>query len=125
MPCVPTCQRGLRANMFACQRGLRANMPACQHAKSVPSSRFYVPTYQKACQRNKRRVNVSTWHANVPNGMRIFQLAVPTCQRACQFFKHSFYEMLREISKLYHYIKNSRLYLISYFYMPCVYVSYI
>ena len=46
--------------------------------------------------------------AYVPTG----QLGVKTCQKACQFFKHS-YEMLKEISILYYYIKNSTLYLLS------------
>ena len=80
MPCVPACQRGLRANVLACQRGLRANVPACQGAKSVPSSHFHVPTCHKAwqcfnlaCQRAKRRANFSTRRANVPKSMPIFQ----------------------------------------------------
>ena len=60
VPCVPACERGLRANvMIACHLGLRANVPACQRAESVPSSHFS--------------------RANVPKN-------VPTCQRACQFF---------------------------------------
>ena len=46
VPSVPTCQRGLRANVLACQRGLRANVPACQCAKNVPTSHFYMPTCQ-------------------------------------------------------------------------------
>ena len=33
----------------------------------------------------------------------MFQLGVPMCQMTCRFFKHSSYEMLREISILYHY----------------------
>ena len=36
----------------------------------------------------------------------VFQLSVSTCQKACQFFKYSPYEMLSEISILYYYIKN-------------------
>ena len=52
----------------------------------------------------------------VPTGQRArlchFQLGVKTCQKACQFFKHS-YEMLKEISILYYYIKSSTLYLLS------------
>ena len=123
--CVPawfTCQRACLPAWFMCQR---ACVPAYQRAKSVPTSYFYVSTCQKTCQRAIRHTNVSTWCANVANGVQIFQLGVPTCQRACQFFKHSSYEMLREISILYYYIKNSTLYLISYLYTSCVYVSYI
>ena len=45
--------------------------------------------------------------------MSKFQLGVPTCQKACQFFKHSSYEMLKELSILYYYIK-------SYTYMICI-----
>ena len=119
------CHAYLRANVLAGQRGLRANVPGCQRVKSVPSSHFYVPTCQKTCQRAIRRANVSTWHTNVLNSVPIFHFGVPTCQRACQFFKHSSYEVLREISILYYYIKNSTLYLISYFYISFVYVSYI
>ena len=37
MPSVPTCQRGLHANVLACQRGLRAIVPACQRVKNVPT----------------------------------------------------------------------------------------
>ena len=107
---VPTC---LRASVVY--------VPTCLHAK-VPKT-CQVLTFM--CQRATRCGNVSTWHANVPNGVPVFQLGVPTCQRACQFFKHSSYEMLREISILYYYIKNSTLYLISYLYISCVYVSYI
>ena len=55
----------------------------------------------------------------------LFQLEVPTCQRACQFFRNSSYEILTEISILNYCIKNSMLYLISYLYISCVYVSYI
>ena len=115
--CVPTwstCQRACVPAWFTCQR-----------AKSVPSSHFYVPKCQKTCQRAIRSANVSTWHVNMPNGVAVFQIGVPTCRRARQFFKHSSYEMLREISILYYYIKNSTLYLISYLYISCVYVSYI
>ena len=53
------------------------------------------------CQRARRYANVSTWHANVLNGVPIFQPAMATCQRAVQFFKHSSYEMLREMLYLY------------------------
>ena len=115
--CVPT--------WSTCERACVVYVPTCLRAKSVPSFHFYMPTWQITCQRAIRCANVSTCHANVPNGVPIFQLGMPTCQRVCQFFKHSSYEMLREISILYYYIKNSTLYLISYLYTSCVYVSYI
>ena len=96
-----TCQHGLRANVLAWQRGLCANVPACQRAKSVPVSHFYVSRCQWMCQRAIRRANVLAWRANVPNGVPIFQLGLPTCQKACQFFRHSSYEMLSEIQILH------------------------
>ena len=118
------CHAYLRANVLAGQRGLRANVPGCQRVKSakfsflranvpknVPACHKACQCFNLACQRAKQRAN--------------FHLGVPTCQRACQLFKHSSYEVLREISILYYYIKNSTLYLISYFYISFVYVSYI
>ena len=53
----------------------------------------------------QRHVSYSTWYINVLNGMPIFHFGVPRCQKACQNFKYSSYEMLREISMLYYYIK--------------------
>ena len=57
----------------------------------------------------------------IPTYLRDSVAYVPTCQPACQFFnlawqffRHSFYEILREISILYGYIKNSTLYLYTY-----------
>ena len=95
-----------------CQRGLRANVSACQRTKSVPTSHFF-------CQRTIRCSNASIWCSNVLNGMPTFQLGVPTCQRGCKFFKHSSYQMLREIDVLYFYVKNYPLCLILYLYIPC------
>ena len=78
---VPTC---LRANVpkayqfliFTCQRASqRANV-----SYDVPMFQLNVPKCQKAyqcfnlaCQRAKRRASVSTWGANVPKGVPIFQ----------------------------------------------------
>ena len=118
VPCVPACQCGLRANVLAWQRGLRANMLACLrglHVNVQKASQLLIFTCQCA---NKR--------ASVLCG-------VPTCQKACQFFnlacqflKHSSYEMLREISMLYYYIKSFTLYLLDIIlYISYVYVSYI
>ena len=72
VPSVPTCQRGLRANV----------PKTCQ-------------LFIFMCQRANKR-------ANVPYGAPMFQIGVPTCQKACQFFKHCSYEMLRKISILYY-----------------------
>ena len=64
----------------SCQRGPRANVLACQRAKIEPTSNLYMPTCQTAChyfnlasQRAKWRANFSTWCANVPKGVPIFQ----------------------------------------------------
>ena len=99
----------------------RACVPAwftCQRVKSVPSSHFYVPTCHKArqcfnlaCQRAKRRATFSIWHVNVPNGVPLFQTFL--------------LRNAKKICILYYYMKNSTLYLISYLYISCVYVSYI
>ena len=85
MPSVPTCQRGLPANVSVCQHGLRANVPACQsglrasvpvcqRAKNIPTSHFYVQTCHK-------RANVST-------GVPIFQTFL------LQNVKRNFYTLL-------------------------------
>ena len=88
IPSVPTCQRGLRANVFACQLGLHGT---CLRAK-VP----------KACQLVILLCQRANKCANVLYGVPMFQIGMPTCQKACQFFKHSSYEMLLEISILYY-----------------------
>ena len=61
----------------------------------------------------------------VPKGCQLPYFYVPTCHKACYFFKHSSYEMLKEISILYYFIKNPILHLISELYISYVYVSYI
>ena len=82
----------------------------------------YVPTCQE-------RVNFSFLPANVLSSLLIFQIGVPTCQKACQFFKHSSDEILREISILYCYIEKFYIipdtivihknYLVLHFYTSC------
>ena len=67
--------------MLACQRGLRANVPkacqvfifTCQRAKSVPTYHKVYQCFNLACQRAKRRANFSTWRANVPKSVPVFQ----------------------------------------------------
>ena len=76
VPCVPACQRGLRANVIACQRGVRANVLAWQFAKSVPSSHKACQCFNLAYQHAKRRVNFLTWRANVPKSVPIFQTSL-------------------------------------------------
>ena len=115
-PCVPACQRGLRANVLAYQRGLRANVLTCQRGLHA-----YVP---KACHVLIFTCQHANERANVPNGVPTFQIGVSTCQRTCQFFKHLSYEMLGEISILHFCIKDSILCLTSHLYI-CVYVSHI
>ena len=53
--------------------------------------RVCVPTCQK-------RANFSFLHANVPYGVPLFYLDVPTCQMVCQFFKHFCDQVLRMLS---------------------------
>ena len=59
--CVPTCQRGLCANVLACQRGLPANVPACQLlifryqlSYGVPLFHLGVPLFQTFLLRNAK-----------------------------------------------------------------------
>ena len=53
---------------------------ACQIAKSMPVSHFYLSTCQCAM------------------GVLIFKLSMPTCKKACNTFKHSYYKMVRKNS---------------------------
>ena len=56
-------------------------------------------TCQRACVLMfHKRANFSFLRVNVPINGTTFELGVSTCQKACQFFKHSSYEILREIS---------------------------
>ena len=95
MPIVTTCQSGTLATVLACQHGLRTIVPA--------ASAIYVPTWMRAnVPFGVPMLQLGAWCANVPNDVPIFQFGKPTCQKAYQFFKHSFYEMLRKISILYY-----------------------
>ena len=64
-----------------------------EFAKSRTMNAKSVPTCQK-------RVKISFLRANVPTPERgaIFQIGVPTCQKACQFFN---YFSKEKIFKLY------------------------
>ena len=92
---VPTCQK--HANFSFLKAKVPVNEATCQRCANYS---ICVPT----CQ---RLAKFSTWHANVANEVPIFHFGMPTCQKACQIFKHFSYKMLREISILYYYIKNS------------------
>ena len=80
---MPACQRGPPTNVLACQRGLRANVPACQRANGgslratmlikVPKCHTACQCFNVAYQRAKRRAVFSTWRANVPKGVPVFQ----------------------------------------------------
>ena len=85
--------RACRPMWYMCQR---ASMPVpfkCQRTRSMSTFHLYVLTCEPAIR-----------PTNMPNGMPIFQLGMPTCQKMCLFFKHSSYEMLKEISILYYWM---------------------
>ena len=97
-PCVPTwsmCQRGLRANVLACQRGLRTKVA-------------------KACQ-----LLIFTFQRVIRLAIFFFILACQRANKGAKFFKHFCYQVLRKISILYYYIKNSTFYLISVIHIIC------
>ena len=104
---VPACLRARVVYVPTCLHASMVYMSTCQKRASFSFLRanvaINVPTYYTACQ----CFNLACQRANdVP----IFQLGVPTCQKACQFYRHSSYEMLSEISILYYYIKNYTFY---------------
>ena len=137
VPYVPACQNGLRSSMLACHRGLRTTVLTCQRAKSVPASHFYVPInvptcqffnlacqhakacqyFNLACQRVEWRANFSTWRANVPKGVPIFQTFL------LRNAKWNFYSIKN--STFYYILLHSRnsTFYHSYTYQMYVYVS--
>ena len=103
VPCVPDMVYILRACMPAWFTYKRTCMPACQkHANfsflsvsvpiNVPARHKGCQCFNLACQRAERRAS--------------FQIGLSTCQKECQFFKHSSYEMIRDTSMLYYYTKS-------------------
>ena len=87
---------------FAKSRAKRTYAPVCLH-----TSVAYVPTCQKRANFSFSRanvpINVPTYQrANMLYGVPMFQIGVPTCETACQVFKHPSYEMLRKVSILYY-----------------------
>ena len=105
---------------------------AKSHAmRAIHASVVYLPTCQK-------RANFSFLHANVPinvlmcqwgKSMPIFQLGVPTCQKACHFFNFAYQtvcQFLNYFSKelcFLIYLKIYTLYLI--YFIHFVYFKYI
>ena len=61
--CMPKCQK--RSNFTFLPANKPINMPMCSRACHC---------FNLACQFAKRLANFSTWHANVPKGMPIFQI---------------------------------------------------
>ena len=106
----------------------------CQRAKSVPTSRFYVPMCQRAKDMLIFQLSVPTFQ-----GVSIFQVGVPTWQKACHFvqlrvpkgvptfqlfFKRIiffiFFIFLRIIS-----VPNIFIYFVHLNYIPSIYILYI
>ena len=106
--CAPTwstCQRASVPAWFTCQR-------ACVLVWFT-GQRVGVLTCQKRANFSFLRANVSYRVPLFYLGVPIFQLGVPTFQKKCQFLKYFSNQMLRKISILCYYLKNSTFYLIS------------
>ena len=113
---IPTCLRARVVDVPTCLRASVVDVPSCLRV-NVPinanfSLRATLPINvlmfhtacqwsNVACQRAKQRASFSNWLSSIPKNARVFQTFL--------------YEMLREISILYHY-KKKNLY---------VYLSYI
>ena len=89
-------------------RARAAYVPTCLHANLSEACQVLIFT----CQRTNKRANVPygvpAFELGVSMsqlGLSVFQLVGPACQKACQCFKHSFFEMLLEISILYYHKK--------------------
>ena len=91
-----------RAYVPTCLRASMVYVPTCLCASAVYAAICLRANLQKACQLVIWRTNVPI-NVPLPYGVPMFQLGVPMCQKTCRFFKHSSYEMLREISIIYHY----------------------
>ena len=111
--CVPTC---LPASVVYVPTCLRANVPkacqvlifTCKRAKNVSTCHKACQCFNLACQHDKRRANFSTWHANVPKSVPIFQTFLS------RNAKGNFYTLL--LYKNFYNILDI---------ISCVYVSYI
>ena len=92
--------RACRPMWYMCQR---ASMPVpfkCQRTRSMSTFHLYVLTFEPAIRPTNIRNGMPIFQLD----MQIFQLGMPTCQKMCLFFKHSSYEMLKEISILYYWM---------------------
>ena len=103
-----TCQCAYVLVQFTCQRvnfskACQLLIFTCQPAKKLAN--VLRANLSKAYQLLIFTCQLANKPANVPYGVPMFQLGVQTCQNACQFFKHSFYKMLLEISILFYYKK--------------------
>ena len=101
----------------------------CQRAKSVPTSRFYVPMCQRAKDMLIFQLSVPTFQ-----GVSIFQVGVPTWQEACHFvqlrakrcanfstiFQKNYIFYLQNIS-----VPNIFIYFVHLNYIPSIYILYI
>ena len=121
LACVPTssaCQSASMTAQFTCQHACMPAWFTCQRACMLmyqkhanfsflcANVQIKVPTCHTTCH------FFLTQCSNRTNGVPIFQLGMPMYQKTCQVFKQSPYKMLKEISTLYYYIKNSTFYLI-------------
>ena len=87
----------------ACQKRANFSFLCANVPINVSTCHKACQCFNLVCQHGKWRANFSTCRANVPN-------CVPL-----QYFKHSSFEMLREISILYYYIKKSTFYFLLFF----------
>ena len=78
-------------------RARAAYVPTCLHANLSEACQVLIFT----CQRTNKRANVPYGVPAFQLGVSVFQLIAPACQKACQCFKHSSFEMILEISILY------------------------
>ena len=98
MPCEPC--------MPAWSTCLYANLPkACQH-------------FPFTCQRANKRAKPKACQSQPSKGVSIFEIGVPTCQKACQIFNHFFlkknifqyidFSIIVNVCKFQKYLVNSR-----------------
>ena len=82
---------------FAKLRAIPACVPKWYTFEHACVAAWY--TCQRVCAPTcQKRANFSFLHANVPYGVPLFYLDVPTCQMVCQFFKHFCDQVLRMLS---------------------------
>ena len=71
---VPACQHGLRVCMLTCQNACQLLILIYQRAKKRANVPYRVcQCLNLMCQSDRRRANLSTWLANAPKGVPIFQ----------------------------------------------------